>query len=327
MHDSFLNPDNWHKGFCMAAPLDEIVEREGSERAGRRRESSGLSIGALRAFVAVVDLGSFSRAAAELGVSQPNISNQIIALEQACGLRLLHRRSQNQSLTDAGRELYTRARLVISRMRDFETAANLFSSLKRGRIVIGYSTPPVAMTLIGHYMRTYTDIEVVVRHGNTEALRSDLQDCRVDVAIMSLMDPDPALSCHLIASQGLNLLVPSGHPFAGRSDIAASELAGLALIAREDGSVTRTLSEMALAAAGAAFAPVLTVESREAVKEAAANGVGLGFILDGEIGEDARLKALPVRGLTRRVGVYAVALRESLEIPAVSAFARLAQSG
>ncbi|MDC7675888.1 LysR family transcriptional regulator [Asticcacaulis machinosus] len=310
----------------MATSADEPVEPSTADRTGRRRETSGLSIGALRAFVAVVDLGSFSRAATELGVSQPNISNQIIALEQACGLRLLHRRSQNQALTDAGRELYTRARLVISRMLDFETAANLFSTLKQGRIVVGYSTPPIAMSLIGHFMRTYGDIEVVARHGNTAALRADIHDCRIDVAITSLMEPDPGLSCHLIAHQGLNLLVPAAHPFAGRAEISVSDLAGLSIVAREDGSVTRLLSEEAMSAAGTPFAPILTVESREAVKEATANGVGLSFILDGEIGEDARLKALPIRGLTRKVGVYAVALRESLEIPAVAAFARLAQT-
>lgn len=305
----------------MTAPLDETPDR-----ASRRRETSGLSIGALRAFVATVDLGSFSRAAAELGVSQPNVSNQIIALEQACGVRLLHRRSQNQALTDAGRELYTRARLVISRMSDFEATANLFSSLKRGRIVVGYSTPPVAMTLIGHFMRTYPDIELVARHGNTESLRADILECRADTAIMSLIEPEPALNSHLIASQGLNLMVPSAHPFAGRSAIDVADLPGLALVSREDGSVTRILSEQALAAAGVPFSPVLTVESREAVKEATANGVGFGFVLDGEIGEDARLKALPVRGLSRKAGVYLVSLRESLEIPAVSAFMRLAGS-
>lgn len=310
----------------MAPATPGNTDATPQEPQTRRRENSSLSIGALRAFVAVADLGSFSRAAAELGVSQPNISNQIMALEQACGLRLLHRRSHNQSLTDAGRELYTRARLVISRMHDFETTANLFSTLNRGRIVIGYSTPPIAMALIGHFMRTYGNIEVVARHGNTAGLRAELQECRIDVAITSLMEPDPTLSCHLIAHQGLNLLLPASHPFCGRADITVEELKGMAFVAREEGSVTRLLSEAALSAAGGTFDPVLTVESREAVKEATANGVGLSFILDGEIGEDARLKALPVRGLTRSVGVYAIALKESLEIPAVSAFVRLACS-
>ncbi|WP_140987187.1 LysR family transcriptional regulator [Asticcacaulis tiandongensis] len=302
-----------------------ITPDESSDRPNRRRESSGLSIGALRAFVSVVDLGSFSRAAAELGVSQPNISNQIITLEQACGVRLLHRRSQNQLLTDAGKELYTRARLVISRMTDFENTANLFNSLKRGRIVVGYSTPPVAMKLIGQFMRTYPEIELMARHGNTEGLRNDLQECRIDTAIVTLMEPEPAFACQMIAPQGLNLLVPSDHPFASRSDIAVNELSGLALVAREDGSATRTLSEAALTLAHTPFEPVLTVESREAVKEAVAHGIGFGFVLDGEIGDDTRLKALAIRGLSRKVGVYVVSLRESLEIPAVSAFVGLAE--
>lgn len=299
------------------------AEAQGERQAGRR-DTAGLSIGALRAFVAVVDEGSFSKAALQLGVSQPNVSNQIGALEQACGVRLLHRRSQNQILTDAGRELYVRARLVISRMADFEAMANLFGDLKRGRLVVGFSTPPVALRLIGHFMRTYPDIEMVSRLGNTSSLRQDVLECRVDLAIISLLSPDPALACQLIAEQGLNLLVPSDHPFAKRNSINVADLAGLALVSREEGSVTRSLTEMAATKAGKPFRPIFTVESREAVKEAVANGVGFGTVLDGEIGQDARLKALPLKGFDARAGVYLVSLKESLEIPAFAAFASLA---
>lgn len=297
-----------------------------SERASRRREGSGLSIGALRAFVGVVDHGSFSRAAAAMGVSQPNISNQINALEQACGARLLNRRSQDQSLTDVGRELYTRARLVISRMDDFEATARLFGGIKRGRLVIGFSTPPIAMPLIAEYRRTYPDIEIGSRLGNTQSLMRDVVECRIDVAIASLLEPDTGLACHLLREQGLNLLVPVDHPFAQRDAIDAKDLGGLALILREEGSVTRALTELALAWGGATAAPAFVAESREAVKEATACGMGFGCVLDGETGRDARLKALPIRGFRRTAGVYVVSLRESAEIPALGAFLGLAGS-
>lgn len=295
-----------------------------SDRASRRREGTGLSIGALRAFVGVVDHGSFSRAAAAMGVSQPNISNQINALEQACGARLLNRRSQDQSLTDVGRELYTRARLVISRMEDFEATARLFGSIKRGRLVIGFSTPPIAMPLIAEYRRTYPDIEIGSRLGNTQSLIRDVMECRIDVAIASLLEPDAGLACHLLREQGLNLLVPVDHPFAQREAIDVKDLAGLALILREEGSVTRALTELALAWAGASASPAFVAESREAVKEAAACGIGFGCVLDGEAGRDARLKSLPIRGFQRRAGVYVVSLRESAGIPALGAFLGLA---
>jgi len=295
-----------------------------SERASRRREGSGLSIGALRAFVGVVDHGSFSRAAAAMGVSQPNISNQINALEQACGARLLNRRSHDQSLTDVGRELYTRARLVISRMNDFEATARLFGGIKRGRLVIGFSTPPFTMPLIAEYRRTYPDIEIGTRLGNTQSLIRDVIECRVDVAMVSMLEPDNSLACHLLREQGLNLVVPADHPFAQREAIDVKELAGLSLILREEGSVTRALTEQALAWVGATPTTALVLESREAVKEAAACGIGFACILEGETGSDRRLKALPIRGFRRTAGVYLVSLRESAEIPALGAFLGLA---
>lgn len=296
------------------------------DRAAGRRDTAGLSIGALRAFIAVVDQGSFSKAAAELGVSQPNVSSQIGALEAACGVRLLNRRSHNQSLTDAGRELYLRARLVVSRMTDFEQAAGLYAGLKKGRLVVGFSTPPVALQLIGRYMQTYPDLEIVTRLGNTASLLADVQDCRADVAVISLLEPEAGVHCRRIATQGLNLLIPVDHPLARRTEASLKDLVKSRLVSREPGSVTRALTERAFAQADAPYQPILTVESREAVKEAVANGVGLGAVLDGEIGEDVRIRALPVRGIDISSGVYLVCLKESLEIPAVQAFADLAST-
>ena len=168
---------------------------DGAERS-RRREAGSLSIGALKAFVTVVDQGSFSRAAAVLGVSQPNISNQINALEQICGVRLLNRRTQNQNLTDAGRELYTRARLVISRVDDFEMTANLFSGLKRGRMSIGFSTPPATMQLISQFRRNlsgYRDFHPVGQYALPDAGCDGMSGrCGDHFAAGARSDPGPA---------------------------------------------------------------------------------------------------------------------------------------
>lgn len=299
------------------------MERDIPESSPPKRPMS-VSIGALRAFVAVVDQGNFSRAAQELGMTQPNISNQISGLEAACGLRLLHRRTANQILTDAGRDLYARARLVLSRMDDFEALATNFGDLRRGRIVIGFSTPPIALRLIGAFMRAHPGVGVHTRLGNTASLMQDLTECRVDVALLSLLSPDPSFPCHLIAGQGLNLIVPASHELARRKTVSLKMLADHDFVSREPGSVTRALSEIAFERAGVAFRPILEVASRESVKEAVANAVGLGFVLDGEIGEDARLKALPILDLEDRAGIYLVSMRESQEIPAVAAFSAIA---
>ena len=81
-------------------------------------------------------------------------------------------------------------------------------------------------------------------------------------------------------------MVPVDHPFAQRAHIEARELGGLPLVLREEGSVTRALTEIALGRSATSVERGFIVESREAVKEATAHGIGFGCILDGEIGHD-----------------------------------------
>lgn len=73
---------------------------------------------ALRAFVQVVALGGFSRAAAKLGISKSMVSRRVAALEAAVGVRLLSRTTRGVSLTDAGIELNTRAQRILAEIDD-----------------------------------------------------------------------------------------------------------------------------------------------------------------------------------------------------------------
>jgi DNA-binding transcriptional LysR family regulator len=291
------------------------------------RKDGAISIGALRAFVAVIETGSFSKAAAELGMTQPNISNQISSLETACGSRLINRRNTTQLLTELGRELFVRARLVISRMDDFEAMADEFNNLQRGRLVVGFSTPPIALGLVSAFMKAHQGVQIVTRAGNTASLLQDISECRADIVILSLLEPNESLSCRFLARQALNVLVPADHAWSNRKSIKLKELVGQKFVTRENGSVTRALAETACSLAGEPWQPVLEVASREAVKEAVAHQIGLGFVLEGEIGEDSRFHAVLVEDLSQTAGVFLVGLKESMEIPAVSAFIELATKG
>jgi DNA-binding transcriptional LysR family regulator len=89
----------------------------GAEETNKGRKEGGISLAALRCFVAVVETGSLSRAAALLGVSQPTASITLAALERNCDTLLLHRRPR-LALTEAGCDMLIRARLVLSRMHE-----------------------------------------------------------------------------------------------------------------------------------------------------------------------------------------------------------------
>ena len=77
----------------------------------------------LRCLVAIVDAGSFTGAAAELGVSQPAVSRTLAALEDALGVRLLRRTSREVVLTAAGERVLARARRVLAEVEDLAREA------------------------------------------------------------------------------------------------------------------------------------------------------------------------------------------------------------
>src|SRR5262249_45103455 len=107
-----------------------VAHRHGRQRAPSRRirkmhTTSRLYAGImdlelrhLRCLVAIVDTGSFTDAAIELGVSQAAVSRTLIALERLLGVRLLHRTSRNVTPTTAGVQVLARARHLLAEADD-----------------------------------------------------------------------------------------------------------------------------------------------------------------------------------------------------------------
>lgn len=286
-----------------------------SAEPAERREGR-ISLAALRCFVAVVEGGSLSRAAERLGVSQPTISVTLAGLERTCGTLLLHRRPR-PSLTDAGRDLLVRARLVLGRMEELEASVVAFSGLHRGSLSVGLSTPAHAMPMIAALLRDHPGIGVRTRLGNTESLLAALAACEIEVAVMTMIAPPEGLSCTRIAEQRLVACMARGTK---RRSISLEALARGPLVLREPGSTTRAMLERAMAERGIIPTVRLEVGSREAAREAVAAGIGIGAVLDGEMGQDERLVAIPIAGEPILGTVFAVALPESLDLPAVRAF-------
>ncbi len=296
----------------MAKTNDRATAAEARDRTG------AVTLPALRAFVAVVETGSFSKAAERLGVTQPNVSLQLGALEKACGLRLLHRRKPGL-LTDGGRDLFVRARLVLSRLDEFGSSASNLRVLRRGRVSFGLSTPAYAMRLLGRFLAAHPGITITTRLGNTDSLLADLAECRIDIAMMTMTAPPTGLASTRVARQRLFACLPRRHPLARRASVTIAQLAAAPLVMREPGSMTRRMFEAALGPRMREAELRLEVGSREALREAVAAGIGVSAILEGELGDDARLRAVPLAGAVPAAGVYTVCLPESLEIPAVAA--------
>src|SRR6516162_11113886 len=120
----------------------------------------------LRYFVAVAQMGNFSRAAERCHVSQPSLSQQILKLERRLGQPLFSRLGRRAVLTDAGRMLLDRAMSILATVKDAERRLRAGDQLHNGRLAIGaiptiapYLLPPVLQSFVRHCPR----VELIVR--------------------------------------------------------------------------------------------------------------------------------------------------------------------
>lgn len=300
-----------------------------ADGSGGRKSANGTasasrsdSLAEVRAFVAVVECGSFSQAATRLGLSQPTISQRVQALEQRCMLKLLERRN-GVSLTSAGRILFNRARILLGRAEEFDLAVRDIAELRAGRLAIGFSTPRFAMDLARRFVARHPAVDVTFRVGNTRTLLEALAACTIDVAVLTLAAPRPGFAGVELARQRLAVCVAADHPLATRSSVTFADLAPLVVVVREEGSQTREMFETYREAKGGSCARSIEVPTREAVVEAAAAGLGVGIVLDREIGPDPRVVDVPIADCDGDIGTFAVCLDDARGLPAIAAFVEM----
>jgi DNA-binding transcriptional LysR family regulator len=118
---------------------------------------------ALRLFVRVVDLGSFSKAAAEAGIGQPAATKQVAQLERQLGARLLHRSTHGVSPTEVGQLYYDKCRLILHHVQEAESVATLLQSQLSGTLRVTSSVAfggQVLAPLVMRFMRTNPALHV-----------------------------------------------------------------------------------------------------------------------------------------------------------------------
>ena len=186
----------------------------------------------LRYFLAVVDQGNFSRAAAHCHVSQPTLSVGIAKLEQTVGAPLFLRSNQRVELTGAGARLLGHARRI---EREFNLAEQAGARSAQGaplRIGLLTSIPGalVAQAVAGCAPGDAQALELVP--GTERELLARLDAERIDVALTLVRDGADRYAARPIAEEGYGLALPASHALAGRAMIAAEELAGEVMIVR-----------------------------------------------------------------------------------------------
>lgn len=274
----------------------------------------------LRAFHAVASEGGFTRAAEALHVTQPTLSGQVKALEDAYGVRLFDRRGRRVELTELGRTLLEVTRRLFSLETEADQLLAAARGLRRGHLRIGADGPYSIIPIVGAFNRRYPGLTLSLVMGNSDRVLQDLFDHRTDVAVVANLHPDPGLFALPFQRDRLVVFVDRKHPWARRRTIRLADLAGQRCVLREVGSTTRRIFETALARAGVALGEVMEIGTREAVREAVAAGLGIGVVARAEFGQDTRLRALQVADADLESVEYVVCLTERRELRIVRAF-------
>jgi len=181
----------------------------------------------LRAFLETADAGSLSRAARQLGLSQPSLTLQIQRLERHLAVTLFRRHGRGVALTEAGTALYPRARRLLDETRAIEEAVRREGAETARTLTVG-AIPTIAPYVLPDALRRLRARDATLRfelHENySAALARMLAEGTLDVVIAALPYAFSPHETETLGSDALLVAVPAAHPAARAGRITLSEL-------------------------------------------------------------------------------------------------------
>lgn len=281
----------------------------------------------LRVFAAVARAASFSRAAEELMLSQPAVSMQVKALERGLGVSLFDHRGKRIQLSEAGRELYSRATQIIGLAAETSGAMADLRDCHTGRLRLIATTTVgiyVVPQLLGAFHQRYPDIEIKLEVANWERTCDRLLSGEADMAVAG-PHPQSGLRMEPFMRDELVVIAATDHPLADRGRITLEELSREPMVVRESGSGTRAAVEAVFSRRGLPLRRAMELSRNGAVKQVVKAGLGLAILsracLSLEL-EKRQLCLLDVEGFPL-VRAWHIITRTGFTLPpAAAAFSR-----
>lgn len=256
----------------------------------------------LRALAAVLEHGSFTRAAEALGLSQSTISFHVKSLEASVGVRLVDRGREGVRPTTSGQMLRGYAIRLLALRQEAQTEIGRHEAGLVGRVTIAASSIPGEYMLpeaIARLRQSHPGVDVVVAVSDSSHALSSLLGSECELAVVGSRPRDRKLDVARYGSDEIVLVAPANPPF----DLAADDdLASVPLVLRAEGSGTRAaVADIVARLVGRdRSGPTIEVGSTQAALRCVLAGLGVAFIsrlavrdaLDG-----GRVVATPLEGI------------------------------
>jgi DNA-binding transcriptional LysR family regulator len=235
----------------------------------------------LQIFESIFRLGSFTRAAEELFLTQPTVSMQLKKLSDAAGMPLFEHVGRHVEPTEAGRELYHACRQVFDILSNVEMKLADLQGLKRGRLRIGVITTAkyLAPEMLGEFSKLYPGIDLALKVTNRDRIIERMYANEDDLYIMGQApDGELEVTSYEFAPNPLVVMASRNHPLLKKKKISIERISEEPFIIREPGSgirdaILRKFSENGLA-------PNIRMElgSNEAIKHAIVGDLGISVL-------------------------------------------------
>ena len=237
----------------------------------------------LKVFRIVAHHLNFRRAADELSLTQPAVTQQIKALEDEFGVPLFDRAGGRIVLTAVGRTLLPFAEQIKQISNEAFEAVAKVSGTHAGKLTIGASQTIGQYLLpnfIAEFLRQYPRVEITAVSGNTDDVVESLSQQKIQLALVEGPTLRKDIKSEPFMEDRMVLVVPAGHEWA-EHEIEVSDLKSAALLTRELGSGSRRVVELALAKAGLSkkeLRPTMELDSTEGLLSAVEAGLGVTFV-------------------------------------------------
>jgi LysR family transcriptional regulator, low CO2-responsive transcriptional regulator len=250
----------------------------------------------LKVFVSAATHLSFTRAAAELHLTPPAVSIQIAQLEREAGQPLFDRLGRKLHLTRAGTSLLRSSTAVLTQLRTAGEELAALRGVEGGVLNVGvisagdYFFP----TLLAQFRSRHRAVQVLLGVCNRDELIRRLDHNLVDLAVMSEPPEGPHFAAAPFATHPIVVIAVPTHRLARARRVPLAAIAREPLIAREPGSLTRSVMDETLRRARQKASIAIEAASNETVKQVVAAGFGIAFMSAHAIAQEIELKRLAV---------------------------------
>lgn len=286
----------------------------------------------MQIFEAIVRLGSFTRAAESLFLTQPTVSTQLKKLTDVLELPLLDQSGRKLKPTEAGEELYRAIRQIFDALADLDTSIAALKGLHRGRLRLGVITTAKYFTpeILGEFCRSYPGIDVSLKVTNRDRIFERIQNNEDDLYILG-QPPEIGLNLttYPFAPNPLVVMAARNHPLCNEANISIERLAEEPFISREVGSGIRDTTMRLFAKHDLRPNVRMELGSNEAIKHAVVGGLGVAvlslhtLVLEGAGGP---VDVLDVEGFPIERKWYLVHSSDKALSPIASAFLEFAKA-